>query len=297
MTDAVVADLDTPLSLVKDLDGDKAERAKNLVPQHFLTINWKEAFNKGPKGGEGPEVETWGSGDKCTKVARINPINVQFPEVVAPFGVDMGKEATSKPALTIRLGGTPVADLAAASYTEGEFYKGLGDMLVKHVGTMWPEKKDMPFNDSMVRWLLTKNTCALRDGLMNLKFFAVKGVVKTKIVRKGETERLPLSAIKRNTRMIPSCRITTLPFKDTLAVTIEILEIIITGEGDDSNDNNASKGLTLQDIQNTVFTNPDADAAVLASLAESNKAKATTDEVKAPPKKRSKGAASDKDGF
>jgi hypothetical protein len=160
-----------------------------------------------------------------------------------PFGVDFGKKAGDKPGLGMAFSG-PLGDAVIESYTQGDFFKGLHGFMQKHVGTMWPEKAGINIDLNMMPFLLTKNTCKAREvfdkrdetkshKVINAKFYCIRNQLEAKITKKtpeGKLEIVALNSIRPGSKGIVSARIVQFPYKDTLAVTIEIMEVVITQE-------------------------------------------------------------------
>lgn len=223
------------------MDKEKQEMLKWARPQFFLEIDWKKRFTEAEV-----DFTSLGKPPLATNVVKLRPssvIKVQFPEATFPFGVDFGKKAGDKPGLGMAFSG-PLGEAVIESYTQGDFFQGLHAFMQKHVCSMWPEKAGINIDLNMMPFLLTKNTCKVREvfdkkdetkshKVLNAKFYCIRNQLEAKITKvtpEKKQEIVAINSVRPGSRGIVSARIQQLPYKDTLAVTIEIMELVITHE-------------------------------------------------------------------
>jgi len=274
------------------VDEDTQKRLEFARPVFWPEINWMKRFTD-------PELTLTqiGKPPLATNIAKFPPgdvINVQFPECGFPFGVDFGKNVGDKPNLGMNLDG-PLGALVCKSYTEGDFYKGLCALVNKNKDKMWPNRFTTPIDGNMMPFLLTKNTCKVREvedkrnpenkmNVLNAKFYCIKSQLQTKISKEGQI--VAINSIKPGTRGIVSARIQQLPYKDSLAVTIEIMEVVITQDAPEKVESSNIR----EELNQTSFINRDAEASYLKRSVPEPTADTTTTEAKPAKKKK-------KDGF
>lgn len=279
-----------------DVDPEKQEKLKWAAPKFWFDINWARAFVDADV-----EFTALGKPPLATNVVRMKqPILVQLPEALFPFGVNFGKNLGDTPTLGMAFSG-PLGDAVLESYSKGDFFKGLHAFMQKHIGQMWPSKAGVNIDLNMMPFLLTKNTAKVNvvvdkndDSkslkIMNAKFYCIRkdgaqtmATKITKLTPEKKQEIVSINSIRPGSRGIVSLRIQQFPYKDTMAVTFEIMELVITKDPPEK-----SEAInTREELNNTSMINLNAEESYLQKRKEPEAAiEEVKEEAKKPAKKK-----------
>ncbi len=280
--------------VVQTLDSMDEENKKRLEwfkPTPWWEMHWWAAFNDPKNTITSGQL---GSGSKVTNILKMKKaITVQFPECEFPFGVSKGKFVNEKPSLAMHLDGA-IGEMVEDSYENGDFFKQFCNFIRAHAATIWPEKTVANASDDTIKdFLMTKNTCKLRKyedkethetkKVLNLKFYCIGNQLKTKIFKLEEGQSkpitVPINEINLKSRGIVTARINQFPYKDTMAATMEIMEVVITKEGVDKIEGDYDENfvkVTPEELNDVCFTDFSAVQKKAEALAAAAVGAATT---------------------